>query len=137
MGTSCTFTKEDAPELWELLRHKTPEDDGMTFEITPDHMRLVERMYWGNYDDVPSVDPKRPYGNSAVNRDIAEILGWIPEGSDANLSDDMVERAEAIHQDMPQVMQIITSTLSCRAGTYRKTVQYSATSWERVEDDEW
>ena len=50
------------------------------FEVTEDHLKLVQRMYWQwddhAYDGAPAVGLKRPYGNSDVMYDIAQILGW-------------------------------------------------------------
>jgi hypothetical protein len=48
------------------------------FTVTEDHLKLLRRAYIG-WDDcefgAPGIDPKRPYGNSDVIGDIAEILG--------------------------------------------------------------
>jgi hypothetical protein len=51
----------------------------MTFEITSDHIALLARMTF-DWDDecewgAVSSDPKRPFGNSGVERDVSEILG--------------------------------------------------------------
>ncbi len=49
------------------------------FTVTDDHLTLLQHMYIGWQDceyGAPEVDPKRPYGNSGVATDIAEILEW-------------------------------------------------------------
>lgn len=89
------------------------------FEITNDHKKLLARMYVGWQDcefGAPEVDPKRPYGNSDVEWDVAEILGWIrddrydleesmsPEKFD-EFSDAIHDRAMTIHQQMETVVQ--------------------------------
>lgn len=159
MGPDCTFTREDAPWLWDAMqatytqgrrdeRFFVPDmmmtrqkEDAMTFDVTPDHMRLVQRLYWSwddsGYEGVPAPGLKRPYGNSYVVGDIAEILGWDLSwrDDDEEMPDEMLDRALKIHREMETVMQIITCTLSCRAGTYRKTETYNSLSWERVEDE--
>jgi hypothetical protein len=51
------------------------------FTVTDEHLRLLRRAYvfWEEAEfGAPSIDPKRPYGNSNVFGDIAEILD-VPE----------------------------------------------------------
>lgn len=49
------------------------------FDLTEQHIALIKRMnvQWEDsaYDGAPAIDIKRPYGNSSVWRDVAEILG--------------------------------------------------------------
>jgi hypothetical protein len=55
------------------------------FRMTKDHLTLLSHLYWEWNDcetGAPSVNPKRPYGNSNVAGDVCELLGWKPEGSD-------------------------------------------------------
>lgn len=52
-----------------------------TFTLTEDHIKLLSRAYIGWEDSefgAPSIDCKRPYGNSYVEGDVAEILEWKP-----------------------------------------------------------
>jgi hypothetical protein len=54
------------------------------FVVTEDHLKLARRMVVGWCGDeygAPEIDPKRPYGNSNVVRDMREILG-VAEGLD-------------------------------------------------------
>lgn len=48
------------------------------FELTDSHLKLAKAVCL-NWDDceygAPCVDPKRPYGNSNVEKDIRTILG--------------------------------------------------------------
>lgn len=50
-----------------------------TFEVKNEHLELMKRAFVGwehcGYG-APSIDCKRPYGNSDVEGDIAEIFGW-------------------------------------------------------------
>jgi len=49
------------------------------FEIKSEHLKLIQRMNVGWCDaeyGAPEIDPKRPYGNSNVEQDIIEILGF-------------------------------------------------------------
>lgn len=49
---------------------------------TADHMTLLRATYW-NWNDcefgAASMDPKRPYGNSDVDGDLAELLPHLQE----------------------------------------------------------
>lgn len=76
------------------------------FEITEDHRKLAARinvvwfpeMEWGA---VEFGDCKRPFGNSDMPRDVAEILGWDIIGED--LTPDQYERAKVLHFQMGYV----------------------------------
>lgn len=52
-----------------------------TFEITHDHITLLQAAEW-EYNDcefgAPAIDPKRPYGNSSVELDLVERLTQPP-----------------------------------------------------------
>jgi hypothetical protein len=51
----------------------------ISFEIKPEHIKLIQNFQIGWQDDEfgsPEVDPKRPYGNSSVFQDMIETLGF-------------------------------------------------------------
>lgn len=51
-------------------------------EPTADHATLIAAAYWQWNDceyGAPEIDPKRPYGNSDVEGDLAELLPHLPE----------------------------------------------------------
>lgn len=107
-----------------------------TFVLTEDHLKLLQRMYVGWQDceyGAPEIDPKRPYGNSSVEADVAEILGWPPSVSCPNCEDELsqYQRDEAarIHREMEIALQIVLHTQSFVSGTYR-TTGYS--EWELI-----
>lgn len=60
------------------------------FTVTEDHLKLLRHaydIYWdpGEGYGAPAINPKKPYGNSAVPQDVANILGapdsdWDWEG---------------------------------------------------------
>lgn len=94
------------------------------FTITPDHLALLQKMWvsWENCEfGAPSIDCKRPYGNSDVLGDIREILGDT-ESSD----DDLTE----LHAEMETVLQIVVRLNGAQAGDY-VAPPYSS-NWERV-----
>lgn len=100
------------------------------FVVTEDHLKLMRRMYvdWQNCETgAPEINPKRPYGNSSVAFDVAEILGW-PIPDDEKMSDAKYEkavaaleaRAASIHAETAVVLQIALHTGQFKAGTYRR-----------------
>lgn len=81
-----------------------------TFTVTDDHYVLFRRanITWDNCEyGAPEINPKRPYGNGDVARDIHEILGWpmeCNEYEEYELDDD---RAWEIHKQMETALQIM------------------------------
>lgn len=75
-------------------------------------------MYVG-WDDceygAPAIDCKRPYGNSSVEEDIAEILGWEVD-EEFGLRDSQREKAEAIHREMLGVIRVLLANADLVVG---------------------
>ncbi len=97
------------------------------FELTEDHLKLLQKMEvrWNDecYNGAPAIDIKRPYGNSDVYNDIAEILGWeIAETKygEKELSNAQETKASVLHRETERALQIVLSTRSFVAGTYIK-----------------
>ena len=111
------------------------------FDLTTDHLKLLQRMYVGWSDEeygAPEIDPKRPYGNSSVEDDICEILGveMIPDPDEADawvFPDAEKHRAAQIHREMGFALQIVLMTQQFRPGRYRRTERYNRRSWVLVE----
>lgn len=105
-----------------------------TFELTADLVKLL-RASWVNEElsgdeyGAAEIDPKRPYGNSDVELDIAEELGWLP-GEDGP-TDEERARARELHALTPTALQVVLSTGSFEPGTYRRITRYG-NRWERV-----
>lgn len=105
--------------------------DLSTFELTEDHLTLLRAAYT-SWDDceygAPSIDPKRPYGNSDVAQDIAVKLGWVEDYNawcDLEELDDgyaameaLEERAAAIHEELQTALQIVLYTGEFKVGKY-------------------
>lgn len=95
-----------------------------TFVITRDHLRLVRKMYldWEDCEfGAPAVDCKRPYGNSSVYYDIAEILDIKPEdgeGDEAAFSERQKAEMSELHHGTLNTLQIAIQTGEFREGTY-------------------
>ncbi|TDD37844.1 hypothetical protein E1287_07240 [Actinomadura sp. KC06] len=99
------------------------------FEITNDHLTLLRNAHWSWNDcefGAPTIDPKRPYGNSSVIRDIAELLDIDLDDLDRDREDELSE----LHRETLTVLDIALATGSFAPGTYR----YRADGWERVGD---
>ncbi len=78
------------------------------FTFKPDHLKLLRRMYVGWQDcetGAPEIDPKRPYGNSFVAGDVAEILGW-EWNKEEDFPEFLEEQAMAIHKETEHALQI-------------------------------
>lgn len=84
------------------------------FEVTEQHLKLIKRMWieWNDqaYDGAPAVDIKRPYGNSDVIWDIAEILDLCPENPDENCYDEGEWQGEWVHQNEEKLLTLHRET---------------------------
>lgn len=112
----------------------------MVFELTENHLQLLRRMNVGWQDcetGAPAIDPKRPYGNSSVAKDICEILTGEGVGSVGDERDDLSEGEERayleIHRSMETALQIVLTTCTFEPGTYACD-KYSR-EWRRVSEE--
>lgn len=104
----------------------------LIFTVTPDHVALLRRAYVG-WDDcefgAPAIDCKRPYGNSAVEHDMAEILEW-PVGEDGPDADQRA-RLREIHEGTRTALQIFLLTGRMEPGEYRRSESWT-NDWQAV-----
>lgn len=82
-----------------------------TVAILPEHLALLKAMEFERYDDggdlvFIGVDGKRPFGNSDIYGDVAEILRW-----DDDEPFDQVEAANQLFDELPVVLNSILSRL--------------------------
>lgn len=106
-----------------------------TFTVTADHIKLIQRMYVSWFDaetGAPTIDPKRPYGNSDVAGDVAEILSWPALDDEGDEADPRYLEAMEIHRQMQTVLQIVLCTLSFKPGTYKRMTSYDERSWRAL-----
>lgn len=105
-----------------------------TFTITEDHLKLARKMYVGWQDcefGAPEINPKRPYGNSSVYRDIGEILGIAPADiAEEDYSEEQKRFMRVLHEQMEYVLQIALSTGRFEAGNY-EGAEYS-NRWRKL-----
>ena len=114
-------------DLDELLKQAENLNDikGKIFEVTEEHLKLLKHshiMWRASEYGAPMIDPKRPYGNTSVESDIAEILGWDEEDS---------QRAEKLHRELEIVLQIVLVTQTFQTGIYYLENEYT-TDWIKL-----
>jgi hypothetical protein len=109
------------------------------FTVTDEHLRLLRHAHvrWedGEFGGAPSINSKRPYGNSNVYADIARILGVPDEKWDdeegASLPD-TAWRFARLHAETGIALQIALATGEFRAGRYVRYDEHVSTSrWRR------
>jgi hypothetical protein len=105
---------------------------GKEFVVTDQHIKLLKEMnvsWWDCEFGAPAIDCKRPYGNSDVYRDIAEILDIKPDEND-EFSEDQQFDMDEIHEDMQVVLQIlvVNADKGIKPGTYTRANAYD-TEW--------
>lgn len=106
------------------------------FELTEQHLALMKRMWVGWQDcefGAPEIDPKRPYGNSGVLQDIAEILG-ISEpdyDNDEYFSPEVIDRMERLHEETRAAIAIMLQCGEVALGEYVME-EYDWTTWKKV-----
>lgn len=108
------------------------------FQLTEDHIKLLNRMYveWddGAYDGSPCINSKRPYGNSSVAYDVYEIIHskeW-DYGENDEMTEEIYEQMLVLHRETATALQIVLCTKSFVQGTYEKTNPYDSLSWRKV-----
>ena len=105
------------------------------FRLTTSHLRLLRKMNVGWQEceyGAPEINPKRPYGNSSVELDIAEEFGWSVD-RDNGLTQDQSETASNLHRETQTALQIVLQFAGGPApvGLYRRV---DWRTWDRVGD---
>ena len=107
------------------------------FTMNEDHLKLLRRAYvsWEDCEfGAPSIDCKRPYGNSAVLIDIAEILGMDGnkrhEDDEPHYTEADTQYMNAIHIETETALQIVLATGLFQVGTYEAD-EYSI-NWRKI-----
>jgi hypothetical protein len=110
-----------------------------TFRLKPEHIAILRALSW-EWDDSerwggPSVDPKRPFGNSiGVELDIAEAIGTTPEGEEDGepcLTEDQEERCLGLYDETLPALLVILSARSFRPGLYARDGDAGEWVWVR------
>lgn len=107
-----------------------------TFVVTEDHIKLLKRAQVSWIDEefgAPGIDPKKPYGNSDVTMDIAEILGFSlfeDQNGEKHLSYEQCNLCRQLHAEIETVLQILLFNCAIQSGEYERE-QYSS-QWRRL-----
>ena len=102
---------------------------GKTFQMTEVHLKLLSELnvVWRDCEyGAPAIDCKRPYGNTSVENDIAEILGW------GELTDELMNRAERLHRELETALQIVLVTQKFEPGLYHQKNEYFIKDWKKI-----
>lgn len=106
-----------------------------TFELKVEHIKLLRRAYisWEDCEfGAPAIDCKRPYGNSSVISDIAEILGEEPKycpHCGEPLEELDKERYTELHTETQTALQIILHCKTFEPGVY--VLEGYGKNWKR------
>lgn len=109
------------------------------FTLTDEHITLLRAMYVGWCDDefgAPEIDPKRPYGNSDVEYDMAVLLG-VPVTDDGEIADTIyaptgepaIEALRRLHAETKTALRVVLSVGAFESGVYRS--DWMGHDWER------
>jgi hypothetical protein len=122
----------DPRALFDVIKHVK------RFTLTDEHLRLLRRasISWDDTEfGAPCINPKRPYGNSNVFADIAEIL-QVPDSEWMDAYEDLIPDAEwrflRLHVETAIALQIGLATGEFRTGRYVRGNEWDST-WERDE----
>jgi len=101
--------------------------DKNVFILKKDHLKLLKNMYvdWQDCEyGAPEINPKRPYGNSDVENDIAKILKWKVKDY---LSEKQEEDAYSLHLETKIALQILLQNIGekIKVGMYVKLDKYT------------
>ena len=92
------------------------------FKINEQHLKLLQHAYT-SWDDcefgAPEIDPKRPYGNSDVLNDMAQILyGQLPDEARDKVVESTSDYLRQLHKELETVLEICLRTQSFEVGEY-------------------
>jgi len=101
-----------------------------TFILREEHLILLRNMYvswWDCEYGAPSINCKRPYGNSDVIRDIAEILELRSKDDDSDLTEEQEKELDKLHLETKIALQIVLQNINqeIKLGEY-ETIDYSS-----------
>ena len=125
------------PDLHKLFDSAFAVSD---FTVTEDHLKVLRRAYvtWNQKPgsiSAPTIDTKRPYGNSNEWADMAEILGVRDDerpDEDGNYRPDVINRFAKLHVETAIALQIALATGEFSPGRYTRAAG-DITSWKRCE----
>ena len=119
-------------EQQEAARPTLLKMDRLT--VTDAHVALLRRVNVRELRSagfpVAAMDVKRPYGNSDVVADLADVAGLAPD-ADGVFAEGDIRALEALHVEVMACMAILVNTGECVAGRTYTRPRFGA-RWERV-----
>lgn len=105
-------------------------------KVTENHIKLLKKLYidWEDCSfGAPCVDCKRPFGNSDVYGDMAEILGIKLANQEENpeLYERQIYSLNKGYKELQDCLQILVRNLSIEVGEYE--CDDYGTNWRKVE----
>ncbi len=105
-----------------------------TFTVTEDHLKLLSKMdvSWGSCAfGAPAIDCKRPYGNSDILSDIAEVLDFPYKADEyGEFTEEQEQVMRKLHKETRRVLQIVLVTGKFETGKYEAS-EYGY-DWEKI-----
>ncbi|MEE2040112.1 hypothetical protein Q8791_23115 [Nocardiopsis sp. CT-R113] len=109
--TSRLYGKRAGTYIRSMLLPPASKPPVATFTLTAEHVTLLQAK------DDHDPDAKRPYGNSDVPVDVADLLGWdVDVWEDAAARD----RARELHHETGTALQVILSAGTTTPGVYHQ-----------------
>ena len=139
-GCKGDKNKIEQCEQHHKIQNNLFKKNNMEFKLTEQHIKLIKRycIKWSNCEyGAPEIDPKRPYGNSYVEGDIAKILGIEGEeiyDGEKCLSEQQEKELYKIHLETKVALEIILQTGEFKIGKYFRK-DWIINDWERLEED--
>jgi hypothetical protein len=102
------------------------------FTINADHLKLLQKAnitWYGCEFGAPGVDCKRPYGNSGVYEDIAEILG-LTRNEEDEFTQDQYNLMSILHEGTKTALQICLQIGKFETGCYSSERYFG--EWSKV-----
>jgi len=95
------------------------------FELKEEHLKLLRKAHigWNGCEfGAPEIDPKRPYGNSSVYGDIAEILGIATKcphcgREQEGFTEEQEELMDNLHSETQTALQLLIQHGKIELGT--------------------
>jgi len=125
---------------WDAWKKATPHTQGRpeiavgeVFDVTEGHLALLRRSYTGwQYCEfgATEINPKRPYGNSDVICDIAEIVDGVRTEEP---TPEAAARYARLHRETEFCIQILLQLHCITVGSYRNIGDPLFPEWEEFE----
>jgi hypothetical protein len=106
------------------------------FTLIGEHLVLLRHanVRWdGDEWGAPAIDSKRPYGNSNLLGDLAEILGvegFVDHEGEKRYSEEQVKTMDRLHAETETALQIVLASGEFTPGVYETSDAYSR-DWKR------